>query len=529
MSGPSLRKSGSTLGFGEPEGHAHLRRIIRGYTLRRAAMTGVAVGAFIAGLAASSAALQGEADPGVVADVGGEVLSVSPTGFAWREGIRAGQRVVAVSAVDDPGGWRLETVDDGRSYVAEASRADAGLTASLPLGIGALFAGAAAVLLLGIRRQWVVPTSATAFLIASTPLALHGNVLLSTYALAGAALIPGGWAAARLPGPRIKTAALGLSLAAFLAYWTASRVGGWPLYDQFESLRAGLAIWGTGAVIVDRTIIPRLSGEPVHVIRPRPFEIGAIALIAGLALALTNLFAASPIAVGFLCVAATLLLPTVRRRLRPLEDALLADVRHQAAADAAEAERARLARELHDVPLQELIGIVRRLEVLPGTKAESDDLRALASHLRNVAMDLRPPVLEDLGLPAALEYLVEETTSNGRVVIAQIDDRAGVDRARRPPTEVELAMYRIATEAVGNSVRHSGASEIRVQAEVERSRVELVVTDNGSGLDGAAIRGARRGKHMGLSLMRRRAQTIDADLSINGNGSGTIVRALWQA
>jgi len=492
-------------------------------------MTGIAVGAFIAGLAASSAVLQGEADPGVVADVGGQVLSVSPTGFAWRDGIRAGQQVVAVSAVDDPGGWRLETAAGGRPYLSEASRGDAALTASLPLGIGALFAGGAAVVLLGIRRQWVVPTSAAAFLIASTPLALHGNVLLSTYALAGAALVPGGWAVARLPGPRIKTAILALGLAIFLAYWAASRVAGSPFYDQLEGLRAGLAIWGTGAVVVDRTIIPRLAGEPIHVIRPQPFELAAIALIAGVALVLINLFAVSPILVGLLCVVATLWLPTLRRRFRPLEDALLADVRHQAAADAAEAERARLARELHDVPLQELIGVIRRLEVLPGTKAESDDLRALASHLRNVAMDLRPPVLEDLGLPAALEYLVEETTGNGRSVIAQIDDLAGVDPARRPPTEVELAMYRIATEAVGNSVRHSGASEIRVQAEVERTRVELVVTDNGSGLDGAAIRGARRGKHMGLSLMRRRAQAIDADLSISGSGSGTIVRAIWQA
>ena len=165
----------------------------------------------------------------------------------------------------------------------------------------------------------------------------------------------------------------------------------------------------------------------------------------------------------------------------------------------------------------------------PGTEAESDDLRALASHLRNVAIDLRPPVLDDLGLAAALEYLAEGATSPDCPVIAEIDDHCGLARAQRPPEDIELAMYRIATEAVGNAVSHSGASRIVVRAQVEPANVELDVVDDGAGLDPKVAREAVKQKHMGLSSMRRRAEAIDADLTIHANRAGTTVHVVWRA
>jgi two-component system NarL family sensor kinase len=145
-----------------------------------------------------------------------------------------------------------------------------------------------------------------------------------------------------------------------------------------------------------------------------------------------------------------------------------------------------------------------------------------------VAVELRPPVLDDLGLPAGLEYLAEQTTSEERPIVAVITAETTRDLARRPPTEVELAMFRIATEAVTNAIRHSGASAIEIWADVQPTRVELLVTDDGSGFDAGAARDTQ-GKHIGLSSMRRRAQAIDADLSIAAASPGTRVRALWQA
>jgi protein-histidine pros-kinase len=263
--------------------------------------------------------------------------------------------------------------------------------------------------------------------------------------------------------------------------------------------------------------------------RPRLFDVAVIASFAVVGLALMNLHV-EPLLVGAMLVAVMAALPSTRKRFgEPIEDALFGDVREAAAAEAAEAERARLARELHDVPLQELVGVIRRLEIMPGTEAESENLRALAGHLRNVATELRPPVLDDLGLPAALDYLAEESTSSAVPVTAEIVDDTGFGPDRRPPGDVELAMYRIASEAVGNAVRHSGGTRVLIRGWVAPDRVELTVADDGAGLGADAARDASRRKRMGLASMRRRAQAIDAELFIDGNSGGTQVRVAWQA
>jgi Histidine kinase-, DNA gyrase B-, and HSP90-like ATPase len=86
-----------------------------------------------------------------------------------------------------------------------------------------------------------------------------------------------------------------------------------------------------------------------------------------------------------------------------------------------------------------------------------------------------------------------------------VEDETSFDREDRPPAEVELAMFRIASEAVANSVRHDMASSISISGTVRRDRVAIVVSDNGHGLAENPL-GRRPGKHIGLSAMRRRAQ-----------------------
>jgi signal transduction histidine kinase len=263
--------------------------------------------------------------------------------------------------------------------------------------------------------------------------------------------------------------------------------------------------------------------------RPRIFDVAVIASCAAVGLVLMNLHVDTVVVVAMLA-GVMIVLPSTRKRIgEPIEDALFGDVREAAAAEAAEAERARLARDLHDVPLQELVAVIRRLEIMPGTEAESEDLRNLAGHLRNVATELRPPVLDDLGLPAALDYLAEESTSNALPVSADIVDETGFGAERRPPADVELAMYRIASEAVGNAVRHSGGTRVRIRGSVAPGRVELTVADDGAGLAPDAAHEAAKRKRMGLASMRRRAQAIDAELSIDGSTRGTQVRVAWQA
>jgi two-component system NarL family sensor kinase len=146
-----------------------------------------------------------------------------------------------------------------------------------------------------------------------------------------------------------------------------------------------------------------------------------------------------------------------------------------------------------------------------------------------VATELRPPVLDDLGLAAALDFLAEQATTAAFPVSATVDDDTGFGPDRRPPTDVELAMYRIASEAVGNAVHHSGGSTVRITASVTPDRVELSIVDDGEGLASETARDAAKRKRFGLVSMRRRAEAIDAELSIEGSSSGTRVRVVWQA
>jgi two-component system sensor histidine kinase DegS len=524
-----LATSGKSLGW--VEGYAHLSIAKLGYIVRRGALTVVSIAGLLAGLAAASAAIEASAYAGVESEpVGGAVTVVEPTGYAWATGIRVGQRVLLQSRSDDPAGARITTTDGSRFFAVEAVDFDNSLRATLPLGIAALGFAYLGVMFLRTRRRWVLPTAAAALLAASVPLRAQGVPDVSTTVLAAALLVPAGSITTRLPGGRWVRATLSGALLAFLGAWLVGRLTGADAAPALEDLRGAIALLATAIIIGERVVVPALAGERVPVIRPRLFDVAAIAAFAAIALVLINVLQASPVIVGAVLLVAVAFLPATRRRIgRPIEAALLGDIREAAASDAAEAERARLARELHDVPLQELVAVIRRLEIVPGTETESENLRALASHLRNVATELRPPVLDDLGLPAAIDYLAEETTSAVIPVTADVVDDTGFGPDRRPPPAVELAVFRIASEAVGNAVRHSGGNEVTIRAAVAPDRVELIVADDGAGLDDKSARDASKQKRLGLASMRRRAQAIDAELSIDGSARGTQVRLVWQA
>ena len=520
---------GKTLGWAQ--GFAGLSSPDVGYKVRRGALTALAAGALVAGLSATSVALDGVADPGVTYDESGTmVLDVSRFGFAWGDGVRPGDVVVATVSVDE-GGWTMVTRDgSGREHTADGIGAYAGVTASLPVAAIALVLAVLGVLFLSTRRRWVVPTASLALLAAGVPLTLQGGSEVSTAVLVGAALVPAVNLGRRIPTAMAIRVGLVAAILGLLGLWVYARLTDAEAYEGLESARSSLALWGALALFADRAAVPIVRGESIGVMRPRLFDVGVIAAFAVVGLVLINSFSVPPIVVGAMLFAVVVVLPSTRRRLgEPIEDAIFGDVREAAAAEAAEAERARLARELHDVPLQELVAVIRRLEIVPGTEAVSENLRALAGHLRNVATELRPPVLDDLGLPAALDYLAEEATSSAIPVTAEVVDDTGFGAARRPPSDVELAIFRIASEAVGNAVRHSGGSEVRIRAAVAPDRVDLVVADDGAGLAADAAHDAAKRKRMGLASMRRRAQAIDAELSIDGSSAGTQVKVAWQA
>jgi signal transduction histidine kinase len=191
---------------------------------------------------------------------------------------------------------------------------------------------------------------------------------------------------------------------------------------------------------------------------------------------------------------------------------------------AAETERARLAADLHDDALQQLTMLVRTLDE-GGHKKEAKEAREVATKLRSVVGDLRLPLLDDLGAGAALEWLVErvEPLAGGPVKLERSDE------TRRPPANVELAVFRVAQEALTNAIKH-GKPPIAVHYDVRADgRVTLAVDDAGSGIGDSAAEEAPRQGHFGLANMQQRAEQIGALLDVRRwPAGGTRVALEWR-
>jgi signal transduction histidine kinase len=188
---------------------------------------------------------------------------------------------------------------------------------------------------------------------------------------------------------------------------------------------------------------------------------------------------------------------------------------------ATEIERARLAADLHDDALQEMTLLVRRLDDVGDAQA-AELARSIAERLREVCGDLRLPILDELGAGPALEWLVERVgeASGRRVTLERVD-------AARPPADVELAVFRVAQEALANAVTH-GAPPITVRYDATRNRASLSITDHGTGLapDAASIAG--RSGHYGLLNMHQRAEQIGARIDFRRPpDGGTVVGLVW--
>jgi len=200
-----------------------------------------------------------------------------------------------------------------------------------------------------------------------------------------------------------------------------------------------------------------------------------------------------------------------------------------AALRAQEEERARVARDLHDQVNQSLTGVLLRLEATrseapPELEEEIEETSRLAhqamDELLTVARQLRPTALDDLGLRAAIAGLVEQLDLPGLTATFECrDDPAGLD------PDVQLVIYRVSQEAIGNAVRHSGAGRIEVTLAREGDRFALTVADDGSGF---TFDQATSG--LGLGGMRERAILVGGEIDIESRpGRGTTVRLLVPA
>ena len=215
---------------------------------------------------------------------------------------------------------------------------------------------------------------------------------------------------------------------------------------------------------------------------------------------------------------------TGRFTIRPLARlATRAQLQRDLVVAATEAERARLAADIHDEALQELTLLVRRLETAGDT--EGAELgRTVADRLRAICGDLRLPILDDLGVGPALDWLVLriERLAGGEVRLERTD-------GSRPPPDVELAIFRVAQEALANAVKH-GKPPIVVRYRSTETGASLSIDDAGPGIAPDAGAAAEQGGHFGLLNMQQRAEAIGAILDIRRWPSGgTHVALEWRA
>jgi two-component system, NarL family, sensor kinase len=201
-----------------------------------------------------------------------------------------------------------------------------------------------------------------------------------------------------------------------------------------------------------------------------------------------------------------------------------------------EDERARVARELHDGVSQSLVSAKYILEsaqeaaqrssahpdVSLGLQTGIARVREVLVDLRRISHDLRPALLDDLGLPQALDHLSREWTQHSGVRVA-----LDLPQHYQPVSEaVETALFRVSQEAMANIETHAAAQQIHLCLRRTEHRLQLDIEDDGCGFDVEQVmRSSRRG--LGLSHMRERIEQLGGQFELSSSARGTLVRAVF--
>jgi signal transduction histidine kinase len=215
-----------------------------------------------------------------------------------------------------------------------------------------------------------------------------------------------------------------------------------------------------------------------------------------------------------------------------LENARLSEQAQQAAALE---ERQRLARELHDAVTQTLFSTALIADVLPDlwdldqveARRSLENLRRLTrgalAEMRTLLVELRPGALVELPLGDLLRQLAEATAGRSRV---EVTARVEGEQQRPLPPEVQVALYRIAQEALSNAVKHAQARHATlILHQWATGGLSLAVEDDGRGFDATSIPAG----HLGVGIMRERAAAVGAGFSIESSpGQGTRVSVQWR-
>jgi signal transduction histidine kinase len=200
---------------------------------------------------------------------------------------------------------------------------------------------------------------------------------------------------------------------------------------------------------------------------------------------------------------------------------------------AQEEERKRIARELHDDTAQALYGLTRQIDnfvrgnssLQPGVVAFlsgiENGMRDLLQSVRRFSQDLRPSILDDLGLLPAIRWLLDDLERKHGVKA----DLRVTGEQRRLSAHAELMLFRVVQEALRNIVRHAQASKVDLLMDFDPGRLRVRVADNGKGFSlSGDLKDLPREGRLGLAGMEERARLIGGKLHIDSKpGEGTAV------
>ncbi|MGE9751846.1 two-component sensor histidine kinase DegS [Bacillus inaquosorum] len=203
--------------------------------------------------------------------------------------------------------------------------------------------------------------------------------------------------------------------------------------------------------------------------------------------------------------------------------------------EAQEEERKRVSREIHDGPAQMLANVMMRSELIErifrdrGAEDGFQEIKNLRQNVRNalyevrrIIYDLRPMALDDLGLiPTLRKYLYTTEEYNGKVKIHF--QCIGETEDKRLAPQFEVALFRLAQEAVSNALKHSESEEITVKVEITEDFVILMIKDNGKGFDLKEAK-EKKNKSFGLLGMKERVDLLEGTMTIDSKiGLGTFI------
>jgi two-component system nitrate/nitrite sensor histidine kinase NarX len=209
-----------------------------------------------------------------------------------------------------------------------------------------------------------------------------------------------------------------------------------------------------------------------------------------------------------------------------------AQLYEQAQLVAAVEERQRLARELHDAVTQSLFSASLIAEVLTRLwesnpqegRRRLEELRSLTrgalAEMRTLLLELRPAALMEAEVNELFRHLCDAFAGRALIPVEySLDSQCSI------PDEIKVAYYRIAQETLNNVAKHAQATHVKLELCCQEDQVKMVIEDNGRGFDPADV----PSDHLGLSIMRERADQIGAELSLSTlSGQGTKVVVTWQ-